>query len=260
MSINPEFNRRIIMKKILILVLVSFMLFATACGANSPAEKASTPSSSETPAEGPEETVAPPEKANQTPVAPGVTELEPTLEINEEFVHITEDEFMEGWMGYSHAGYKYKLPKFYLDDVGKHSLMMMYEVENPGYIIGCFVGFFREKDYIERDLFNATADKLSQEEFWKKDEEIMNKLVKMIIFGVYERAYFDSMKDDLSALTQMSNNKVLAMDEDTVYIVSWVNKDVGANMEAKDKRIFEEMWEQIDEIIESISVHKLETY
>lgn len=58
----------------------------------------------------------------------------------------------------------------------------------------------------------------------------------------------------------MSNNKVLAMDEDSVYIVSWVNKDVGADMEAKDKKIFEEMWEQIDEIIESISVHKVETY
>ncbi len=50
------------------------------------------------------------------------------------------------------------------------------------------------------------------------------------------------------------------MDEDSVYIVSWVNKDVGADMEAKDKKIFEEMWEQIDEIIESISVHKVETY
>lgn len=190
------------------------------------------------------------DKAEKTeaPAADIITDI-PVVELS-----VTDEEHDEGWRALIYNGFKYQIPKYwldnsdYLDNFGDGDDA---DETNPLFG-GRFFNFYPVYQQDKLDEIFGDKSLSDEEKYAAADEEVWSKQPLMSAMCVYRTPL---VKDkELEEVTGYPNNKLIAQDDTYTFIFSWGNLVEDPEMTEDEVKIYKEMMDCIPAMMESVEV------
>lgn len=232
----PSMKRKL---TILLVIALALVLFMNACQTGSPSDDGASTG------KGPMTAVTDPETGETIGEAP---------ELN---LDVTQEEAEEGWLAHGDIGFKYQLPKAWVERL---DYLDPYAEGDPSDVKAdlyrCLYYDFMETALIERaqEIIND-ATLTNEEKYEKMSKDVWSNAIKIFGVQLFRREAFNKA-ESLEKLTKFPHNRVFAVGGDVVHIVSWANEEAGQNLPEKDWAIFAELIESVDELVKSVKVAK----
>ena len=230
----PSMKRKL---TILLVIALALVLFMNACQTGSPADDGASTG------KGPMTTVTDPETGETIGEAPGLN------------LNVTQEEAEEGWLAHGDIGFKYQLPKAWVERL---DYLDPYAEGDPSDakadLYKCLYYDFMETALIEcaQEIIND-ATLTNEEKYEKMSKDVWSNAIKIFGVQLFRREAFNKA-ESLEKLTKFPHNRVCS-GRGVVHIVSWANEEAGHNCREGSGN-FAELIESVDELVKSVKVAK----